>query len=269
MTTCRATAQWKFRDHFVVGDGFRRLVLGRFAFRFGDDELPQLIVAEFQPVPPRAFRFRWPPFHVGHVFALHAVDLQLVDEMLTRGRVHRHAKHATGVLVEPMDGQRLQSAVRRRQRVAAPIDTAVVRAQFAGEEIGENIERGQVIRFRRHREQARAFVHDGERGIEIEDRNTRMNLPAVPVPQSNAVARRSSNSSASFGSGIGWFGWRRMTPLTLTRPAVIHCFARFFGVSGYLASNHSSSGRLDVLGGIACRHDSNGTRRFAGSGCSR
>jgi hypothetical protein len=33
-----------------------------------------------------------------------------------------------------------------------------------------------------------------------------------------------------------------ITPLTLTRPAAIHCLARLFGVSGCFRSNHSNSG---------------------------
>src|SRR5206468_4113505 len=36
------------------------------------------------------------------------------------------------------------------------------------------------------------------------------------------------------------------TPLTLTRPAKIHCLARPFGVSGCFRNNQSNSGRMSV-----------------------
>src|SRR5437016_6050123 len=37
------------------------------------------------------------------------------------------------------------------------------------------------------------------------------------------------------------------TPLTLTRPAKIHCLARFFGVSGCFRSNQSNKGMTTRL----------------------
>src|SRR5437016_10489810 len=43
-----------------------------------------------------------------------------------------------------------------------------------------------------------------------------------------------------------WWGLRMTTPLTLTRPARIHCLARFFGVSGCFRSNQSNRGPVLV-----------------------
>ena len=54
---------------------------------------------------------------------------------------------------------------------------------------------------------------------------------------------------------MDWWGLRMTTPLTLTRPATIHCLARFFGVSGCSRSNQSNSGLAFVsITGLGPRH---------------
>src|SRR5439155_22172996 len=65
-------------------------------------------------------------------------------------------------------------------------------------------------------------------------------------PQASVLAWRSPSSSVSPGSAMVWWGLRMTTPLTLTRPAKIHCLARLFGVSGCFRSNQSNRGPVLV-----------------------
>ena len=86
-------------------DRFNSLVTGTFGLGISNNELTKFVLAQAQPVSPGALRLRRAAFHISHVLPLHRVRLQLIDEVLPRGRIHRHAKDTARVLVETVDRQ--------------------------------------------------------------------------------------------------------------------------------------------------------------------
>jgi len=86
-----------------VGDRFGGLFAGTFGLGVGNDELTKLVVAQPQPVSPCTLRLRRVAFHIGHVLPFHGVRLQLIDQVLSRRWIHRHAKDAARVLVEAVN----------------------------------------------------------------------------------------------------------------------------------------------------------------------
>ena len=229
-----------FRDDFVMCDGFLRVVARGLALRFRKHMLAQLVPAQSQPLPPCACGRAWTTCHKSHIFPLHGVRLQLLDEVTARGGIRGHAKDAAGVLIEPMNRQGFKPAIRGRQRFSG--DAAILRLQFSRQEIGEDAQRGKLAIRRRHGNEAGSLVDDGQGGIQIKQRDARMNLPAGTAIQRGGWRPRSSKASP--GSGMVWWGLRMTTPLTLTRPARIHCLARLFGVSGCFRNNQSNSGLI-------------------------
>ena len=60
--------------------------------------------------------------------------------------------------------------------------------QFAHQEIGEDAESGKVAIRRRHGDEAGPLIDDGEGGIQVQQRNARMNLPSGTARQSGGMA---------------------------------------------------------------------------------
>ena len=102
-------------DDFIVRDGFPGSGPEGSGLRFGEDVLPEFVLAQLQPLPPGPLGRPRSPFHKGHIFPLHGVRPELPGEVLARGGAGGDAEDAAGVLVEPMNRQGVQPAVGGRQ----------------------------------------------------------------------------------------------------------------------------------------------------------
>ena len=147
--------------------------------------LAQFVAAQLQPLPPGAFGRAGPAFHKGHIFPLHGVGSELLDEVAARRRARGHAKDPAGILVKAMNGQGLEPAIGGRQR--PPGGGALPGLEFARQKIGQDAQRGQVAVRRRHRDEAGPLVDDCQGAIQVKQRNARVDLPPGAAVQRGGV----------------------------------------------------------------------------------
>jgi hypothetical protein len=89
-------------NHFIVCDSFARFRPSLPGLDFGDDVLTQFVPAQLKPVPPGALGSGTLTLHKGHIFTLHGVSFELLDQVVARISVCGNAKNSTRILIETM-----------------------------------------------------------------------------------------------------------------------------------------------------------------------
>src|SRR5207237_9818368 len=96
------------RNELIVRDGFHGFGLAGLGLGLRNDVLAHFILAQLHPIAPDAGRCRRASFNEGHILSSHGMLLQLLDKMLPRRWIERHTENTARILVEAMDGQRLE-----------------------------------------------------------------------------------------------------------------------------------------------------------------